>query len=105
MGSRTWMRSPSPSSSISRDTWTRRGLVAGYREEGPSTSLLRELTHCLLDRAETWTITLAPLGLEDTLALFRKTAGEAAAEERGLAVYQETGGCPRQILALAADPD
>jgi hypothetical protein len=80
------------------------GVVAAYREEGASAPLLRELTHCLLQRGKAWTITLAPLNLEDTLALFRKNAGEAAAEERGLSVFQETGGCPGKVLALAAGP-
>jgi DNA-binding NtrC family response regulator/tetratricopeptide (TPR) repeat protein len=78
------------------------GIAAGYREEGPCASLLRELSEYLLATGKGWTITLGPLDVESTAALYRKLRAETEEAHRGLALHAETGGSPARIVALAA---
>ena len=94
----------------------RLALVLAYREEGPQIRLLREITRSLLPPPDepkpsavspspdpavrhAAVISLAPLGLEETFSLFRERGGEE--EPSALAVFQETGGRPGRIVALA----
>jgi DNA-binding NtrC family response regulator/tetratricopeptide (TPR) repeat protein len=78
------------------------GVIAGYREEGPAASLLKELSAHLLG-AGADAVSLRPLGVKDALELYRhRTGGGEDPEHDGLAVYQETAGSPARIVALAA---
>jgi DNA-binding NtrC family response regulator/tetratricopeptide (TPR) repeat protein len=76
-------------------------LVAGFREDGASIPLVRELAE-QLDGRKGELIALRPLGLEETLALYRSGGGEdpAGGKASGLSIFSRTGGCPKAIAEL-----
>jgi DNA-binding NtrC family response regulator/tetratricopeptide (TPR) repeat protein len=76
------------------------GLMVGYREAGSSVRLLRDLGRCLFDTEMASVISLPPLGPLETRQLYRRSGGEEQGAD-GLALYQETGGCPGKIVARA----
>jgi tetratricopeptide (TPR) repeat protein len=77
-------------------------LALGYREEGPAASHLRELTEVLLRPGCSSVITLRPLGLKETLELFRKRGGKLRGGETALELFRMTGGSPSRILSVAS---
>jgi DNA-binding NtrC family response regulator/tetratricopeptide (TPR) repeat protein len=84
------------------------GVVVGYREEGPSLPLLKELTGWFLKKAGYEAITLNALDLRGALELYqrRKKARAASSppsdtDHDGLSLLERTGGCPGRIVALA----
>jgi DNA-binding NtrC family response regulator/tetratricopeptide (TPR) repeat protein len=84
------------------------GIVASFREEGASIPLLRELADDLLRPSRGEIIALRPLGLQETMDLYRSHAACESDSETSrtspsaLSVFEQTGGCPRRILELAA---
>jgi DNA-binding NtrC family response regulator len=82
----------------------RLAVAIGYREEGPTAPLLSALSRELLRHGAAEVVSLRPLGLQETLRLYRERGGrpDPGADGQSLMVYQESGGCPAKVLALAA---
>ncbi|MBI4584054.1 MAG: sigma 54-interacting transcriptional regulator, partial [Planctomycetes bacterium] len=84
------------------------GVVAGYREEGPFLPFLMELTENFLNAdhpaREAPVITLRPLGLKETAALYERLSGKELEPARKLSIFQKTGGSPSKIALLIHDP-
>jgi DNA-binding NtrC family response regulator/tetratricopeptide (TPR) repeat protein len=79
------------------------GLVLGFREEGTSAALLRELAAYLLQPGKSELITLRPLELHHAVRILEEIHGAGAGRESWLAIYQETCGSPARIVARAAE--
>jgi DNA-binding NtrC family response regulator/tetratricopeptide (TPR) repeat protein len=77
-------------------------LAAGYREEGPSARILRDLTGLLLGEGRADVISLGPLSVADSLRLWGLRSGRPPGEADGLRIFQATGGSPSQVLARAS---
>ncbi|MBI4600532.1 MAG: sigma 54-interacting transcriptional regulator, partial [Planctomycetes bacterium] len=77
------------------------GLVAAYREEGPSAALLGELSEHLLATRSGSVISLKPLSPAEARELFRARGGKEGDSTRGFGVFQATGGLPARVVALA----
>ncbi|MCZ6793425.1 MAG: sigma 54-interacting transcriptional regulator [Planctomycetota bacterium] len=78
------------------------GLVLAYREEGPVVKLLGELSEYVLGQGKGDVLSLRPLGVRETLELHRNSGGTVLEGAGRLSVFQETGGSPARVLALAA---
>jgi len=79
------------------------GAILGYREEGPARDLLREVSRLLLSRSAGGVITLQPLSIEATRALYERLTSARGPEHEGLGLYQRTQGVPGRIALLAAE--
>jgi DNA-binding NtrC family response regulator/tetratricopeptide (TPR) repeat protein len=78
------------------------GVAVGYREDGPSVGLLRDLTEYVMQPAKGQVIGLGALGPRETAELYAAMKGEEDDVSPGLGVYQQTGGYPARIAALAS---
>ncbi len=74
-------------------------LVLGYREEGPSLALVRDLSASLLSAAGTRVLAIRSLVPTECLALYHAMGGREADGRDALMLYQETGGFPARIAA------
>ena len=80
------------------------GIVAAFREEGTSAPLLEELVEYVFQPGKASVIALGPLGPTETLALHRARGGKEGEGDRGLSIFQQTGGYPARIAALVPAP-
>ncbi|HVR74285.1 MAG TPA: sigma 54-interacting transcriptional regulator [Planctomycetota bacterium] len=81
------------------------GIIAGYREEGPSARWLRELSMRALEAEGQSVIALRPLTPAETLDLHHQAAGgdwSKGSPSPDLGLFQETGGSPARILELVS---
>jgi DNA-binding NtrC family response regulator/serine/threonine protein kinase/tetratricopeptide (TPR) repeat protein len=87
-------------------------LVIGYREEGPHAALLGEITELASRAGLESIITLGPLDVRDTMALYIEMRGDRFDEgardvqsSSPLEIHQRSGGLPRSIASLALGVD
>ncbi|MEM7232993.1 MAG: sigma 54-interacting transcriptional regulator [Planctomycetota bacterium] len=78
-------------------------LILAFREEGPASKRLAELSSLLLSRDVFQWLTLGPLDVPSSLKLYRRSQRLSGYESKAsnLSVFQETSGLPYRILSLS----
>ncbi len=81
-------------------------IAVGYREEGSSVSLLREISQLVEGESLGRTLTVLPLSATDTNRLFTAAARDLGEEaptttKSAIARYEETRGLPARIIEAA----
>lgn len=77
------------------------GLIIGCRQEGPLGHLIREFADRLLESGTARFLTCRALDPAECHELYRAAGGQEREGTGGLALFQDTGGCPEGIVALA----
>jgi DNA-binding NtrC family response regulator/tetratricopeptide (TPR) repeat protein len=76
-------------------------FVLGYREEGPSLAIVRDLSSLLLTASGARVVALRPLDPRECATLYRAMGGGDADGRDALRLFQETAGLPARIAAAA----